>query len=96
MSSYNSDNSVLIASADCQTKSHKPGTGSSLCTREHMRYIPLLMYGDPNNLQEYQGKRDLATLKAFVEKHKGQNNNSPPPPDAHEGTCPINGAEVVV
>jgi len=61
-----------------------------------MRYIPLLMYGDPNNLQEYKGARDLATLKAFVQKHKGQNNNSVPPPDAHEGTCPINGAEVVV
>jgi len=54
------------------------------------------MYGDPNNLQEYKGARDLATLKAFVQKHKGQNNNSVPPPDAHEGTCPINGAEVVV
>lgn len=96
MSSYTSDHTVLIASADCQKKDHTPGTGDSLCKKENTKFIPHLMYGDPDNLQEYSGARDLASLKAFVEKHKGQDNNSPPPPDAHEGICPFNGKQTVV
>jgi len=89
MSSYTSDSSVLIASADCQTESHKPGTGSSLCTKEKTTAIPHIMYGHPDNLQEYKGSRDVKSLKTFVEKHKGENHVSLPPPDAHGGTCPI-------
>jgi len=90
MSSYTSDSSVLIASADCQTESHKPGTGSSLCTKEKTTAIPHIMYGHPDNLQEYKRAAiDFKRMKTFVEKHKGENHVSLPPPDAHGGTCPI-------
>jgi hypothetical protein len=91
MSSFKSDHTVLIASAQCQDQERKPGTGNSLCNKEHTRFIPHLMYGDPDNLQEYTGARDLASLKAFVENHKGSGSNASPPADAHEGSCPING-----
>merc|ERR1719506_44229 len=97
ISSYKSDNNVLIASAQCQhlyPTSHAgpawDGTGASLCQREHTQFFPHLMYGDPDNLQEYNGPHDFASLKAFVEKHKG-NSNASPPEDAHEGTCPVGG-----
>jgi hypothetical protein len=95
MSAYDSDSSVLIASADCQTQSRQPGTGDSLCKKENTKYIPHLMYGPPDSLQEYNGGRDLATLKAFVESHKSGSNVAPPV-DAHQKSCPMKDSHVVV
>lgn len=83
MSSYDSDSSVLIASADCQTKARSPGTGASLCSAEKTSYFPHLVYGTAGNLQAYSGNRDYATLKAFVDSHKGPSPGpSPPSPPA--------------
>lgn len=90
MSAYSSDESTLIASADCQKEDHQPGTGMSLCSKEHTSAIPHIMYGQPGNLQEYQGGRSFDELKAFVESHKGQQ-PSPATPSTSDGdsTCPI-------
>lgn len=80
MSAYTSDSSVLIASADCETQSRSPGTGSSLCQAQHTSYYPHIVYGQPDNLQPYNGDRSFEDLKAFVESHKGPSSPSPPAP----------------
>lgn len=81
MSTYKSDSSVLIASADCQTQSRQPGSGASLCSAQHTNYFPHIVYGPAGNLRAYQGDRDYATLKAFVESHAGPSPGpSPTPP----------------
>jgi len=93
MSSYTSDSSVLIASADCETQSRSPGTGKSLCTAEHIRHYPFIVYGKDGNFQEYQGLRSFSQLKSFVESHKGDANSIP---DTWAGptspTCPATAA----
>jgi len=89
MASYTSDATVLIATADCQTNAHKPGTGSSLCDKEKTAYLPHIMYGNPANLTEYTGNRDFATMKAFVEKHKGGAPGQPHPNRVAPPSCPL-------
>jgi len=98
MAAYSSDSGTLIASADCQTADRHPGTGNALCAKENTRSIPHLMYGSPDNLQEYQGGRDFATLKNFIESHKTPGSNQDPPGNVHAGTCPMSddSASVVV
>jgi len=88
MSAYDSDSSVLIASADCETASRTAGTGKSLCTAEHLGYYPYILYGKGTDLKPYRGDRSLSALKTFVESHKG-NSNAGPSPDAHLPTCPL-------
>jgi len=80
MSTYKSDSTVLIASADCQTNSMKPGTGASLCNAQNTTYFPHIVFGPAGNLTAYNGPRDYATLKAFVESHAGPPKPSPPSP----------------
>jgi len=87
MSAYDSDSSVLIASADCETKKRQPGTGKSLCISENLRYYPYILYGKGGDLRPYQGSRSFSALKSFVDSHKGDS-NAGPSPDAHEPTCP--------
>ena len=79
MTTYDSDSSVLIASADCETQSRGPGTGASLCTAERTSFYPHIVYGQADNLRPYQGDRDFATLKKFVEKHAGPSPGPSPP-----------------
>jgi len=89
MASYSTDATTLIATADCQTMAHKAGTGASLCTKEKTTYIPHIMYGNPANLTEYTGERDFATMKAFVDKHKGGAPGQPHPNRIPQPTCPM-------
>jgi diketogulonate reductase-like aldo/keto reductase len=46
-----------------------------------------MLYGKGDDLREYQGDRSFASLKQFVESHKGDDANAGPSPDAHEPTC---------
>jgi len=95
MSTYANDSSVLIASADCQTKSGKPGTGKALCDALKLAYFPYMLYGsDPSQLSEYQGNRDYTSLHAFVESHKGMNGEEPS--NEHLPTCPVDASVTVV
>jgi len=87
MSHYSSDENTLIATADCQTKTGKKGTGDSLCTKEDTKYFPHIMYGTPGALKNYKGPRDFATMKAFVEK--GKSGNSVPVPENGMPTQPV-------
>jgi hypothetical protein len=95
MSTYTSDSSVLIASADCQTASGQDGTGSSLCTAEGLKYYPYILYGKDGNLQEYKGSRSFSDLKQFVESHKNGDANGPSPV-SNELTCSTSNSSVLV
>jgi len=60
MTEYKDHASILVADVDC-TASGKP-----LCDANGVKGFPTLKHGDPNNLEEYQGGRELKDLKAFA------------------------------
>jgi len=51
----------LIADVDCTAG------GKDLCNQVGVRGYPSIKYGDPNDLQDYNGGRDFASLKKFAE-----------------------------
>jgi len=53
----------LVADVDC-TAGGKP-----LCDSAGVRGYPTIKWGDPDNLEDYQGGRDYATLKAFADEN---------------------------
>merc|ERR1712124_33155 len=53
----------LIADVDC-TASGKP-----LCDSNGVQGFPTIKYGDPNNLEDYQGGRDFDALKKFADEN---------------------------
>lgn len=57
----------LVAQVDC-TDTSKLG-GKTLCNRMGIRSFPTLKYGDPNDLEEYDGERTLEDLSAFAEQN---------------------------
>jgi hypothetical protein len=61
IAAYKDHASTLIADVDCTTG------GKSLCEQVGVRGYPTIKYGDPNDLQDYKGGRDLAALKKFAE-----------------------------
>jgi hypothetical protein len=52
---------VVIADVDCTAG------GKSLCDQVGVRGYPTIKHGDPNDLQDYKGGRDLAALTKFAE-----------------------------
>merc|ERR1719436_1812115 len=52
---------TLIADVDCTTG------GKALCNEVGVSGYPTIKYGDPSDLQDYKGGRDLAALKKFAE-----------------------------
>jgi DNA repair exonuclease SbcCD ATPase subunit len=61
MEEYKGHESKLIADVDCTT------AGKALCDKAGVRGYPTIKHGDPNNLEDYKGGRDLAALKKFAE-----------------------------
>jgi hypothetical protein len=55
----------LVADVDC-TASGKP-----LCDSNGVQGFPTIKYGDPNNLEDYQGGRDFDALKKFADENLG-------------------------
>merc|ERR1712117_705965 len=53
--------SILIADVDCTAG------GKSLCDQVGVRGYPTIKYGDPNDLQDYEGGRSFAELKKFAD-----------------------------
>mmetsp|Transcript_46543 Transcript_46543/g.124422 ORF Transcript_46543/g.124422 Transcript_46543/m.124422 type:complete len:169 (+) Transcript_46543:100-606(+) len=51
---------TLIADVDCTAG------GKALCEQIGVRGYPTIKFGDPDDLQEYQGGRDLPALEAFA------------------------------
>mmetsp|Transcript_27784 Transcript_27784/g.65216 ORF Transcript_27784/g.65216 Transcript_27784/m.65216 type:complete len:146 (-) Transcript_27784:248-685(-) len=55
------DSSVLIGDVDCTAE------GESLCERFEVRGYPTIKYWKDGEEEDYQGGRDYASLKKFVE-----------------------------
>jgi hypothetical protein len=60
-SQFKDSTSVLVADVDCTAG------GKSLCDQVGVRGYPTIKHGDPNDMQDYKGGRDFASLKKFAE-----------------------------
>jgi len=61
MDEYKDSETQLIADADCTAD------GKPICDANGVKGFPTLKYGDPNDLQDYQGARSYDALKKFVD-----------------------------
>merc|ERR1712056_35883 len=57
--------SILIADVDCTTE------GKDLCETHGVQGFPTIKYGDPNNLEDYEGGRDFKALQKFAKENLG-------------------------
>lgn len=62
---YKDHASILIADVDCTT------AGKDLCETHGVQGFPTIKYGDPNNLEDYEGGRSLKDLQAFAKANLG-------------------------
>jgi len=60
MEEYADSASVLVADVDCI------GDGKPLCDEVGVKGFPTVKFGDPTNLEDYKGGRDIAALKKFT------------------------------
>eukprot|EP00586_Coscinodiscus_wailesii_P002006 CAMPEP_0172481294 /NCGR_PEP_ID=MMETSP1066-20121228/7045_1 /TAXON_ID=671091 /ORGANISM="Coscinodiscus wailesii, Strain CCMP2513" /LENGTH=217 /DNA_ID=CAMNT_0013243433 /DNA_START=68 /DNA_END=721 /DNA_ORIENTATION=- len=63
MEEFSGSATHLVAKVDCTA------AGKSLCDENGVKGYPALKYGDPSDLQDYQGERDLDSLKKFVKEN---------------------------
>mmetsp|Transcript_69051 Transcript_69051/g.95660 ORF Transcript_69051/g.95660 Transcript_69051/m.95660 type:complete len:169 (+) Transcript_69051:221-727(+) len=56
---------VVIADVDCTAG------GKELCEEVGIQGYPSIKYGDPNNLEDYEGDRSLKELKKFAKETLG-------------------------
>ena len=57
----------LVAQVDC-TDTGRDG-GKALCKKFRIESFPTLKYGDPNDLEEYDGERTFEDLSSFAEEN---------------------------
>jgi len=62
MAAFADSDTQLIADVDCTTE------GKPLCDANGVRGYPTLKWGDPADLQDYQGGRDYETLEKFAKE----------------------------
>jgi protein disulfide-isomerase-like protein len=60
MAEFSGHKTKLVADVDCTAG------GKDLCEEYGVEGFPTLKYGDPSDLQDYEGGRDLASLKTFA------------------------------
>merc|ERR1719361_3050905 len=65
MAEFKDSKTALIADVDCTTG------GKSLCDEIGVKGYPTIKYGDPNNLEKYEGGRSLKDLQAFAKEKLG-------------------------
>lgn len=63
MDQFKGHATALVAEVDCTA------AGKDLCGSVGVQGYPTLKYGDPSDLQDYKGGRDLASLKTFAENN---------------------------
>ena len=61
MADYKDHPTKLVADVDCTA------AGKPLCDANGVKGFPTIKYGDPADLQSYEGGRDEKALKAFAE-----------------------------
>jgi len=62
---YKDSKTTLVADVDCTAG------GESLCTEIGVQGYPTIKYGNPADLQDYQGGRDLDSMKEFAAANLG-------------------------
>jgi len=62
---FKDSKTALIADVDCTAG------GKSLCEKVGVTGYPTIKYGDPNDLKDYKGGRDLSALTKFAEENLG-------------------------
>merc|ERR1719210_1051653 len=65
MKEYEGSSDILIADVDCTAD------GEDLCEEVGVEGFPTIKYGDPNNLEAYEGGRDLDALQKFAKENLG-------------------------
>jgi len=65
MDEFKDSKSALIADVDCTAD------GKDLCEKHGVKGYPTIKHGDPNDLKDYDGGRDFASLKKFAEENLG-------------------------
>lgn len=60
MKEYEGHKSVLVGDVDCTAD------GKEVCDKVGVQGYPTIKYGDPSNLEDYQGGRDFEDLKAHA------------------------------
>mmetsp|Transcript_64495 Transcript_64495/g.185373 ORF Transcript_64495/g.185373 Transcript_64495/m.185373 type:complete len:161 (-) Transcript_64495:73-555(-) len=65
MKEYEGHASILIGDVNCD------GDGKSLCDEVGIEGFPTLKYGDPTDLQDYEGDRQLDALSKFAKESLG-------------------------
>lgn len=64
MDEFKESKTALVAECDCTVE-------KDLCSKHGVQGYPTVKYGDPNNLEDYQGGRDLDSLKTFASDNLG-------------------------
>eukprot|EP00930_Biecheleria_cincta_P097287 TRINITY_DN89009_c0_g1_i1.p1 TRINITY_DN89009_c0_g1~~TRINITY_DN89009_c0_g1_i1.p1 ORF type:complete len:167 (-),score=47.06 TRINITY_DN89009_c0_g1_i1:32-532(-) len=65
MEEYDGHADILIADVDCTA------AGKSLCDEQGVKGFPTIKHGDPENLEDYKGKRDYEALAEFAKTKLG-------------------------
>jgi len=65
MDDFKDSPSSLIADVDCTAE------GKDLCSKMGVRGYPTIKWGDPADLKDYEGGRELSDLKKFAEENLG-------------------------
>merc|ERR1712190_357653 len=66
MKKYEGSKTALVADVDCTTDE-----GKKLCETHGVEGFPTIKWGDPNNLEAYEGGRDLKALQKFAKENLG-------------------------
>jgi len=65
MKEFEASETALIADVDCTAE------GKDLCSKVGVKGYPTLKYGDPNNLEDYNGGREYDDLVTFAKENLG-------------------------
>lgn len=63
MDAFSGSSTQLVADVDCTA------AGKPLCESNGVKGYPTIKWGDPSDLQDYQGGRDYDSLKSFAEEN---------------------------
>lgn len=67
MDDYASHSTTLVNKVDCTSEENRP-----LCEKVGVQGFPTIKYGYPEDLQSYEGGRDIESLKSHVKSLKAQ------------------------
>jgi len=65
MKEYADSKDILVADVDCTAD------GKDLCEEIGVQGFPTIKFGDPNNLEDYEGGRDLKALQKHAKEKLG-------------------------